>query len=262
MSSSPDVAEANADSQNGWEPGLVRGFECAQCKRTGDSCFAVIRSRDLIHLFCQRVVSDRTTASGRYLHELTGEAARDFQVQLRKRPTKSISKSQSTRLRDQAISFHRRGAAGRATLAVQLGVSEAALHRLGVGFTHGFQNFDRTGCYSAPERDAFSETIDLHLRKPDGTKFQAGGGRRGLFYDPESWQDGTAPILAVEGLSDVAAGPVATGRSPRRTSWPKRWSGRSHGRCLPTMRKTHGPGYSRRLLDWRPNVWRNCFFPA
>jgi hypothetical protein len=95
-----------------------------------------------------------------------------------------------------------------ALLARQLGVTEASLRRLGVGWsaTHKAWTF--------PMRDAAGEVRGIRLRGPDGRKWSVKGGREGLFL-PDGL-DAAQRLLICEGATDTAAaldmGCAAVGR--------------------------------------------------
>lgn len=69
-------------------------------------------------------------------------------------------------------------------LAVQLGVSEQSLHRLGVGWKI------EDSCWVFPERDSDGQIIGLVRRFRDGQKFCEKGSQRGLVFEAVGVTDG------------------------------------------------------------------------
>ncbi len=82
--------------------------------------------------------------------------------------------------------------------AMKLGVSRSALEQLGVGYDPVRR------LWTFPERDAAGAIINILGRNDEGAKRRLGGSKNGLCY-PKNWADGSAPILLVEGASDLAA---------------------------------------------------------
>jgi hypothetical protein len=83
-------------------------------------------------------------------------------------------------------------------LARQLGLSEASLTALGVGWSADYRAF------SWPMLDCDGRTVGIRLRRPDGNKFAVRGGREGLFLPPAPELRGER-LLVCEGGSDAAA---------------------------------------------------------
>jgi len=82
-------------------------------------------------------------------------------------------------------------------LATKLGVSVAALRELGAGWDGKAWTF--------PEKNEAGLIVGVSRRFEDGGKRFARGGRRGLTYS-DRWNNGSGPVLIVEGQSDTAAG--------------------------------------------------------
>ncbi len=102
-----------------------------------------------------------------------------------------------------------------AELAARLGVTEASLERLGVGWRDrnprppapdGTWGADRGGAWSFPERDSRYEIVGVQRRFEDPALKQqvVSGSHRGL-YMPEDWDSIPGPVFIPEGASDVAA---------------------------------------------------------
>ncbi|HPF41299.1 MAG TPA: YfjI family protein [Phycisphaerae bacterium] len=105
-------------------------------------------------------------------------------------------------------------------LSSSLGVPEAALQALGVGWTtdadlrryrasggDSWKAAPPDGAYAFPERDGRGRVIGMALRAHDGRKGAPSGktgSRRGLTV-PATWNQRSGPVLIVEGASDVAA---------------------------------------------------------
>ncbi|WP_339749272.1 hypothetical protein [uncultured Rubinisphaera sp.] len=83
-------------------------------------------------------------------------------------------------------------------LARKLGVSVDALRCLKVGYN----DYDQT--YTFPERDGQGNIIGILLRYPSGPKKRIRGSKSGLSY-ADAWDNGSGPVLLVEGPSDTAA---------------------------------------------------------
>jgi hypothetical protein len=89
----------------------------------------------------------------------------------------------------------------RRELAESLGIPEAALDALSVGFK---ANDDHGECFTFPEMRATGEIVGIDRRYPDGAKKSMFGGKRGLTI-PTGWQDHPGPVYVPEGPSDVLA---------------------------------------------------------
>jgi hypothetical protein len=84
-------------------------------------------------------------------------------------------------------------------LAHQIGVSEASLTALGVGWSAGH------GAFSFPMSDCGGRTVGIRLRRPDGAKYAVRGGREGLFLPSAPTSPAGAPLLVCDGPTDAAA---------------------------------------------------------
>lgn len=59
--------------------------------------------------------------------------------------------------------------------------------------------------WTIPERDASGKVVGIATRMPDGSKRFLPGGNRGLVFAGD-WLEDDGPVLAVEGMTDTAAG--------------------------------------------------------
>jgi hypothetical protein len=87
--------------------------------------------------------------------------------------------------------------AGRAALAVKLGLSVDSLNRLRVGWSA------QHGAFSFPMRNSAGRVVGIRLRKPSGHKFAVTGTKDGLFISADAPTSGT--LLIAEGPTDCAA---------------------------------------------------------
>jgi hypothetical protein len=100
-----------------------------------------------------------------------------------------------------------------AALAALLGVAEAALDRIDVGWKESNWHkgedgawIDVGGAWTFPEVDGKYDIVGIQRRFEDASigKRAVGGGRRGLIV-PDEWESLEGPVFIVEGESDVAA---------------------------------------------------------
>jgi hypothetical protein len=84
-------------------------------------------------------------------------------------------------------------------LAASLGLSDASLRRLGVGWSAEHR------AWSFPMTDPAGTVLGIRLRRPDGFKFAVTGGREGLFLPEGLGNDPTSPLLVCERPTDTAA---------------------------------------------------------
>ena len=95
----------------------------------------------------------------------------------------------------------------REQLAAMLGVPIDALAKVDL---IGYDSWDRTGSvWTWPERDGAGVIIGITYRTESGAKKSMKGSKRGLVL-PHEWQNGTRPLLILEGFSDCLAS-LATG---------------------------------------------------
>lgn len=99
--------------------------------------------------------------------------------------------------RPRAVRWCERGQDEIGKLAMQIGVTTAALRALDTGWDGS--------AWTTPERNGEGLIVGVSRRFPDGGKRCAVGSRRGLTY-ALGWMVAEGPILIVEGASDVAAG--------------------------------------------------------
>jgi len=85
-------------------------------------------------------------------------------------------------------------------LADELTVREESLQALMAG--HSAAHYG--GSWTFPERNHLKQIIGISYRRPDGSKRQEVGGRRGLYY-PDDWLARDGPVNIVEGATDTAA---------------------------------------------------------
>jgi hypothetical protein len=95
---------------------------------------------------------------------------------------------------------------GRAELAQSLGLPEAALETLQVGYQEQGPHSGAGECWTFAEVDGKGQVVGITCRYRDGQKKAWPGGKRGLIV-PKGWDHPTdGPVLLPEGPSDVLAG--------------------------------------------------------
>jgi hypothetical protein len=194
---------------NPWK-GVTRSDRCPICGR-GDYCSV---SDDGSAAICMRVMSDRMTRNGGYLHYLNGKPRSPRHWRGIRTVFARSRKASRPDLSDLASSYT--GAAHPyhvEQLADRLGVSAQSLERLGIGWAYDGGNaglFDagdvlRTASrvWAFPMRSSDGDVVGIRLRAPDGSKFSAKGGREGLFL-PADLPTGE-PLFITEGPTDCAA---------------------------------------------------------
>ncbi len=155
---------------------------------------------------CMRVSSGsiKTVESGGWIHRLQDAELRPVTPRQPAKRRRSDSELNDT-WRPIAGRAHVDAALGSdrrlAELADLLGVSEASLRTLGVGYG----DVGGRTCWTFPEKNAKGQVVGINRRLLGGSKRSARGGRRGLTY-AVGWPTAVGPVYLVEGGSDVAAG--------------------------------------------------------
>jgi hypothetical protein len=169
---------------------VSRDHPCPLCGKP-DNCSV---SSDGDAVWCGRISDGavRENLGGQFLHILNERTPRPQSTP----PKKSLRPSRD--FGPPARAFASGCEEPRAYLARELGVSDAALRALGVGW-HRWEKV-----WTIPERDAAGRIIGLATRDPAGLKKRVHHSQAGLTY-ADDWNDGTGPILLVEGASDTAA---------------------------------------------------------
>lgn len=126
--------------------------------------------------FCRRVPSDKTTKTGAYIHVLRADADAPRPPPLPPPPPSVAARlfsasSYMARLDNVRERYDLDG------LALNLGVSEDALERLGTRY----DVFSKA--YAFPMRDGGGNTVGIRLRDLDGNKRAVTHSKAGLFYD-------------------------------------------------------------------------------
>jgi len=141
---------------------------------------------------CPRVPSERMAGQAGYLHILRDRPPRPPRPAARKLETPAD-------FGEYAAACFDAGAAARRRLAVVLGVSEAALLRLQVGYDAARQ------AWTFPMRSGASgRIVGIRLRLADGSKLAIRGSKEGLFL-PELPPEPPVTFFVTEGASDAAA---------------------------------------------------------
>jgi hypothetical protein len=173
------------------------------CSVSEDGCVVVcMRARD-----DSRFVHD--TANGGYLHRLGQRPCARPVPQVWCMPLAQRNPD-PTRLMSLSQHFQQAVPPGwLRCLSADLGVTEASLRRLGVGWDCG------TRAWSFPMCDHTGRVLGIRLRSERGRKFSVSGGREGLFI-PACLPRRPAPLAFCEGPTDAAAlldlGVAAVGR--------------------------------------------------
>lgn len=171
---------------------------CCICGRP-DFCTV---SEDGAVAHCQRVESDKpaTGSLGGWIHKTGREPMDVASLPRRKEEVRPVIDWDE---RAQAMFARCLHGNGWTLLAETLGVSEAAMKRLGVGI--GYDDFgDRESFWSFPERNVNLKCTGIVRRYRDGSKKTMKWSRSGLYLVREWWKP-EGPILLVEGGSDTAA---------------------------------------------------------
>ena len=148
-----------------------------------------------------RVPSNRSTRNGGHLHFLGQRPA----MPRGRRPFAKLFRAMKTLKRDPAelAALHEQNVAAvtagpLAELAAGLGVTVAALRRVGIGWCGR--------AWSFPMYDARGRVVGLRYRDPTtGDKWAERGGSEGMFGDPDGWSVRPPALLIVEGPTDLAA---------------------------------------------------------
>ena len=172
-----------------------KSHPCPVCGRPGwCSIFA-----DGGGAICMRVPSNRPTRNNGHLHFLRDRTPRPRG----RRPFARLVAAMKAVKRDPAelADLHRRhvvAAGPLAELAADLGVTIAALRRVGVGWSGR--------AWSFPMVDACGRVVGLRYRdKSTGDKWAERGGSEGIFGDLGVWSARPPAVLIVEGPTDLAA---------------------------------------------------------
>ena len=150
---------------------------------------------------CMRVPSNRPTRNGGHLHFLRNQTPRPRG----RRPFARLVAAMKSAKRDpmELTALHDRHVAAVAAgplaeFAADLGVTAAALRRVGLGWS-GL-------AWSFPMHDARGRVVGIRYRDPTtGAKWAERGGSEGVFGDAGGWSAGTPALLIVEGPTDLAA---------------------------------------------------------
>jgi len=142
-------------------------------------------------VFCGDLFDVRAAVAGRPVAELLSE------IRAADKPKPSTNALSPPDMHTLAKRYHAAISTGQvADLADQLGVSNAALGRLRVGWC------ERDSAYSFPMRDHAGGIVGIRLRRGDD-KWAERGGHNGLFIPVD--MTGDDPLLIVEGPTDCAA---------------------------------------------------------
>jgi hypothetical protein len=168
---------------------VSRTSRCPVCGRA-DWCLVSIDGTVAI---CPRTESGRRAGDAGYLHRLADDA--DVRVR----------RARHVRLTAAGPDFGPLGTQYRAALdagrlyqlACQIGLSEASLTALGVGWSATHKS------YTFPMVNVTDVVVGIRLRTPDGRKLSVRGGREGLFLPPT--QTPGERLLVCEGPTDAAA---------------------------------------------------------
>jgi hypothetical protein len=184
---------------------VTRARPCPICGRP-DWCLYVGPAIDPEAVICPRVESAKRAGEAGWLHVLRRDRGggprpsgryKTRHVPLRPQPAGGPAEADLAKLAQACAEALPPLSLRLGLLARELGVSEASLRRLGVGWsaTHKAWTF--------PMRDAAGEVRGIRLRGPDGRKWSVKGGREGLFL-PDSL-DASQRLLICEGPTDTAA---------------------------------------------------------
>jgi hypothetical protein len=163
------------------------------CPKCGKRKWCLV-SKDGRVCICPRVPSAKRCGEAGFLHRLTDDPAGHRRLVRTVRLTDA-----QTDFGPLAAQYRDALDAGRRyQLARQLGVSEATLSKLGVGWCALYD------AYSFPMADAGGRIVGIRLRRPGGTKFAVPGSREGLFL-PTGTVSAGIRLLICEGATDAAA---------------------------------------------------------
>ena len=183
---------APTEARGEWQA-VSKESPCPQCQKP-DWCTVGVR---WIH--CMRVESSRPCARGGWLHPKDADPSSAL-APLPPRQKRVSDEEMAAKWGPIAAMAAKYGECRLRVLAQQLGVSEGALLRLGVGYAL----FDGEGAWTFPERNPEGLIVGIVRRTVVG-KLCCKGSRRGLSFCDE-WDEFRGPTFLCEGGSDVAAG--------------------------------------------------------
>jgi len=180
-----------------------KGQCCPVCERPDWCLIEPDSSGDPVAVLCQRTPSAHRWGDAGFYHPLQGRSCRTRP----RRPATIVSSPRRTfgeltgpLARDLDLEALSR-------LAVELGVSSAALQRLGIGYAHGAASTalglrGGAGAFTFPMLDHRGRVIGVRLRLNSGKKLSVKGSAVGLFVPTGLVASGT--VFIAEGESDTS----------------------------------------------------------